>query len=386
MKVISKHVMANKASREKVQREVSIWGRLAHPNIIRLYETFESDKHFLYIEELCAGGDLLTYVRKRRRLSESVARAVLWQIMAALQYCHRRNIVHRDIKLDNVLLTAEGAVKVCDFGVSRVATPGERLSEKCGTPAYLAPETIVGGENCDGFAADVWSAGIVLYAMIYGTVPFKAKSVEELSQLIIGGKPELHDDVSPEARDLIQHMLDKDPRRRSSIIQVLVHPWFGNGDDPAAGVRLFTKEESQRVAEEFSYPTDGRDEDELADEEDKFVEQDIDESQSELTKNATTKSDVFAPFNTTMTVQCDVMETADHPLLEKGHVLRLGPQTREADAQYERNNNGQVDNGVYNAGEKSPAPSKPETEVSLKAAPEPKKSVVGIHTLTERKE
>lgn len=112
VKSISKKIMTDETSKNKVMREFSIWERLQHPNIIQLYEVFESEKHLLYIEELCAGGDLLTYVRKRRKLKESVAKVVLKQILEGLNYCHSQSILHRDIKLDNILLNSEGIVKV----------------------------------------------------------------------------------------------------------------------------------------------------------------------------------------------------------------------------------------------------------------------------------
>jgi NUAK family SNF1-like kinase len=112
VKTIKKEVMTNEDSRKKVLREVSIWEQLTHPSVIRLYETFESEKYFLCIEELCSGGDLLTYVRKRRRLNESVAKYILKQLLEGLYYCYSKNILHRDVKLDNILLNTEGKIKV----------------------------------------------------------------------------------------------------------------------------------------------------------------------------------------------------------------------------------------------------------------------------------
>ena len=112
VKSISKQVMTDEVSKNKVLREVSIWEQLRHPSVITLYESFESEKHLLYVEELCAGGDLLSYVRKRRRLDENVAMFLFKQILDGLYYCHSKNILHRDIKLDNILLTGEGRVKV----------------------------------------------------------------------------------------------------------------------------------------------------------------------------------------------------------------------------------------------------------------------------------
>lgn len=112
VKSISKQVMTDETSKNKVLREVSIWEQLRHPSIITLYESFESEKHLLYVEELCAGGDLLSYVRKRRRLKENLAMYLLKQILDGLYYCHNKNILHRDIKLDNILLNSEGQIKV----------------------------------------------------------------------------------------------------------------------------------------------------------------------------------------------------------------------------------------------------------------------------------
>ena len=112
IKSIPKQIMKDEQSKNKVMREVAIWEQLSHPSIIRLYETFESEKHLLYVEELCVGGDLLTYVRKRRKLKEKVAKFVFKQILDGLYYLQSKNILHRDIKLDNILINSEGNIKV----------------------------------------------------------------------------------------------------------------------------------------------------------------------------------------------------------------------------------------------------------------------------------
>ena len=129
--------------------------------------------------EICAGGDLLNYVRKRRQLKEEVAKSVFKQLINGIAYCHSKSILHRDIKLDNILLSSNGEVKICDFGVSKAVKRGEMMTEQCGTPAYIAPE-ILADRGYEGFAVDIWSAGVVLYAMLYGVVPFRANNMSEL--------------------------------------------------------------------------------------------------------------------------------------------------------------------------------------------------------------
>ena len=112
MKSINKTYLSEESSKQKVMQEVYILKRTRHRNVVRLYETFETSKHILFVIEMCSGGDLLNYVRKRRRLKEDVAKYLFKQIVEGLQYCHSKNIVHRDIKLDNVLVTEKGEVKV----------------------------------------------------------------------------------------------------------------------------------------------------------------------------------------------------------------------------------------------------------------------------------
>ena len=148
-------------------QEVMILKQTSHRNIIKLFEYFQTQRHVLIVIELSTGGDLLSYVRKRRQLKEDIAKSLFKQIIEALRYCHSKRILHRDIKLDNILLTLEGDVKICDFGVSKIVRPGEKMTEQCGTPAYIAPEILL-DRGYEGFAVDIWSAGVVLFAMLYG--------------------------------------------------------------------------------------------------------------------------------------------------------------------------------------------------------------------------
>jgi tRNA A-37 threonylcarbamoyl transferase component Bud32 len=156
IKSINKEFLEEERSRRKVAKEVSILKKLQHPNIINLYETFETEKHFLLVTELCPGGDLLNYVRRRRKLTEDVAKYFFKQLVEACIYCHKKGVVHRDIKLDNILLDQKGFLKLGDFGVSRAISRGEILRDQCGTPAYIAPEVLL-NEGYNGKKSDTWS-------------------------------------------------------------------------------------------------------------------------------------------------------------------------------------------------------------------------------------
>lgn len=131
-------------------------------------------------------------------------------------YLHARNILHRDIKLDNILLDGKGQVKIADFGVSKQVRQGEVMREQCGTPAYIAPE-IIRDRGYTGFKADLWSAGVVLYALLYGTVPFKANNMQDLHKLILSAKYNLKDEITDQAKHLLRSLLEPDPVRRLTI-------------------------------------------------------------------------------------------------------------------------------------------------------------------------
>ena len=142
-----------------------------------------------------------------------------------MAYIHRKRILHRDIKLDNILLDGKGNVKIADFGVSKLVKPGYVMHEQSGTPAYIAPE-ILREEGYMGFKADIWSAGVVLYAMLQGTVPFKASNMKELHKMIIKGKYHFKEELSDEAKSLVKAMLNTDPKTRININKIMKHPWM----------------------------------------------------------------------------------------------------------------------------------------------------------------
>lgn len=177
IKTIDKTLIQDDYSRWKVLQEVHLLKKIWHSNIIRLLEVFESQKHLLMVMEYAGGGDLLKFLKERGPMKESDAKFVFKQIVYGLSHIHCWSVLHRDIKLDNILLDCVTGVKICDFGVSKIMKKGVLVNESCGTPAYLAPE-IVKEEGYWGFSVDVWSLGVLLYAMLQGTVPFKADSMD----------------------------------------------------------------------------------------------------------------------------------------------------------------------------------------------------------------
>lgn len=352
IKSLNKKHMQDESAKKKVLLEISILEKLKHPNIVRLYEIFESEKHMLHVNELCVGGDLLTYVRKRRRLRENLAKYLFLQIIDGLRYMHSKGILHRDVKLDNLLLDETGKVKICDFGVSRFVSPGQLMTEQCGTPAYIAPE-ILKGRGYTGYAIDVWSAGVVLYAMLYGSVPFKGNGIQEMHPYILAGDYKLGEEASETAKDLIRKILNVNEKERITIEGILSHEWMQN-IKPIDNI--FNQEELEEIDNDFNisqakniyklykmntFNTEMHDI--------PFTEGNIDSTQNALIKNVTTKSVVLAPFNSTLT-NLDIFdfEEPNTKILPKKKIIKFKGRVKELDREYEKNNNGDLDNGVYN--------------------------------------
>ena len=248
--------------KKKVAQDLQILQHLTHHrNVVKLYDSFETKSHLCFVMELCAGGDLLSFVRRRKKLEEQMAKFIFKQAAKGLAYCHRHLVMHRDIKLENLLLDDEGVVKLCDFGVSQhLASPDDLIKDQCGTPAYMAPEVFECTKEFSGQQADVWSLGVCLFAMLCGMVPFKGRSVTELRNNIINSplKYPVEDKkkLSREARHLIKIMLRKDPKKRANLHQVLRHPWLS---DCPKSMAIFSHSELKKI-KQMSNPACGGDE------------------------------------------------------------------------------------------------------------------------------
>ena len=216
-----------------------------------------------FVMELCPGGDLFSYIKKRRRLKENQAKYFFAQILKGLDAIHKQQILHRDIKLENIMIDATGSVKIGDFGVSRRLKAGELCFEQCGTPAYIAPE-LLGRKGYCGYLADLWSAGVCLYAMIVGSVPFKASTISQLHKLICEGtfsfefQSGSHKKTSSKSskslfsdnvKDLISKLLCVNPLKRLSAEEALKHPWFKDVKEVMQDI--FTEKEKAIILKDY---------------------------------------------------------------------------------------------------------------------------------------
>ncbi|MBA0712333.1 hypothetical protein Golax_011441 [Gossypium laxum] len=208
-----------------VRREIKILRLFMHPHIIRLYEVIETATDIFVVMEYVKSGELFDYIVEKGRLQEDEARNFFQQIISGVEYCHRNMVVHRDLKPENLLLDSKCNVKIADFGLSNIMRDGHFLKTSCGSPNYAAPE-VISGKLYAGPEVDVWSCGVILYALLCGTLPFDDENIPNLFKKIKGGIYTLPSHLSPGARDLIPRMLVVDPMKRMTIPEIRQHRWF----------------------------------------------------------------------------------------------------------------------------------------------------------------
>jgi len=224
IKILNKKKVASLNMDEKVWREITILKLFMHPHIIRLYEVIESPTDIFVVMEYVQGGELFDYIVSKGRLTEGEARLFFQQVVSAIDYCHQYGVVHRDLKPENLLLDDQKRVKVADFGLSNLIRDGEFLKTSCGSPNYAAPE-VISGKLYAGPEVDVWSCGVILYALLCGNLPFDDESIPALFKKIKGGIYTLPTFLSEGARDIIPKMLVVDPLKRATLEEVRNHPW-----------------------------------------------------------------------------------------------------------------------------------------------------------------
>lgn len=225
IKIINKRKMETMNMHEKICREINILQFLKHPHVIRLYELLDTPTDIFMVMEYVPGGELFDHIVHQLRLKEDEARRFFQQILSGVEYCHQCMVTHRDLKPENLLLDSNLHVKIADFGLSNRMKDGEFLKTSCGSPNYASPE-VVSGKPYVGPEVDVWSCGVVLYALLCGSLPFDDENVPNLFRKIKHGNFTLPGHLSSEAKDLIVQMLVVDPTRRITFAQIRRHSWF----------------------------------------------------------------------------------------------------------------------------------------------------------------
>jgi MAP/microtubule affinity-regulating kinase len=226
VKVYEKSLLNRESRRRNVHREVHVLAKVTHRHIIGFREWFATDKHIYIVMENVCGGSLQSLLRKQplSRFDDATAKRLFAQICEGLGYCHSLRVVHRDIKLDNVLLDRHGCVKIIDFGFAVAIPQGQKLKIFCGTPSYIAPEIISGQPYA--FPGDVWALGVLLYVMLAGRFPFKASTQRELYRRIVRGSFQALENCVPEARELVDAVLQKNQDARPTVEQILTGSWI----------------------------------------------------------------------------------------------------------------------------------------------------------------
>ena len=225
---------------EKFEREINILINSDHPNIIKIYEVFESQRSLYIVMEECKGGELfdriIEHIESKKMYSEKDAAEMIRQVMSAVEYCHNNGICHRDLKPENLLYLNKGPekdnpIRVIDFGLSQMISSQKKLKTKVGTAYYVSPEILQGDytEKCD-----IWSAGVILYIFLSGDPPFNGPSDSaiygKIAQMKFNFPDKKWKNISKEAKDLISHMIAPENVRYTAK-EVLAHPWFKNASD-----------------------------------------------------------------------------------------------------------------------------------------------------------
>ncbi|XP_073177069.1 serine/threonine-protein kinase SIK3 isoform X5 [Lepidochelys kempii] len=239
IKIIDK-TQLDEENLKKIFREVQIMKMLCHPHIIRLYQVMETERMIYLVTEYASGGEIFDHLVAHGRMAEKEARRKFKQIVAAVHFCHCCNIVHRDLKAENLLLDANLNIKIADFGFSNIFTPGQLLKTWCGSPPYAAPELFEGKEY-DGPKVDIWSLGVVLYVLVCGALPFDGSTLQNLRARVLSGKFRIPFFMSTECEHLIRHMLVLDPSKRLSMEQICKHKWMKLGEADAEFDRLIAE-------------------------------------------------------------------------------------------------------------------------------------------------
>ena len=225
IKIVDKRFLENNQDIQRLRKEIKILKKIRHKNIIQLYDIMESKTNLYFVMEYCKGGELFDFIVKKKKLTEKEACLFFHQIINGVEYLHNQGIIHRDLKPENLLLDDKNQIKISDFGLSTFFTKDNYLQTACGTPSYAPPEMLEGLQY-NGEASDIWSCGIILYAMLCGCLPFTESKEEIIVEKIKKHEYKIPDYLSKEAQDILNHILKINPEERFTIENIKKHPWF----------------------------------------------------------------------------------------------------------------------------------------------------------------
>uniref|UniRef100_A0AAR2LDG5 non-specific serine/threonine protein kinase n=1 Tax=Pygocentrus nattereri TaxID=42514 RepID=A0AAR2LDG5_PYGNA len=214
---------------DKTQLNPTSLQKVSH-NIVKLFEVIETEKTLFLVMEYASGGEVFDYLVAHGRMKEKEARAKFRQIVSAVQYCHQKHIVHRDLKAENLLLDADMNIKIADFGFSNEFTVGNKLDTFCGSPPYAAPE-LFQGKKYDGPEVDVWSLGVILYTLVSGSLPFDGQNLKELRERVLRGKYRIPFYMSTDCENLLKRFLVLNPAKRGTLEQIMKDRWINAGSE-----------------------------------------------------------------------------------------------------------------------------------------------------------
>ena len=229
IKILKKKKMQKSKDKSRLEREISILKRLNHINVIKIYKITEELENYYIVMEYCENGELFNYIVAHQRLSEEETSYFFYQLINGLDYIHHKNIVHRDLKPENLLLSKDNILKIVDFGLSNYYyLDGKLLSTPCGSPCYASPEMVC-GNRYNGFRIDIWSCGIIIFAMICGYLPFEDPDNEILFKKIMKCEVDYPDYLSDDVLDIMNKIIVVDPNKRYNIEQIKKHPFYLKG-------------------------------------------------------------------------------------------------------------------------------------------------------------
>jgi len=232
IKILEKKKMISQDDKERVEREIEILNKINHINVIKIIKIIKDPDKIYIIMEFCENGELFNYIVKKQNLDEEEAAYYYYQLINGLECLHHYGIVHRDLKPENLLLSKNNILKIIDFGLSNYFNKMDLLSTPCGSPSYASPE-MVSGNKYDGFLIDIWSSGIILYAMICGFLPFEDQDNEILFKKIYECKVEFPNDIdiSKDAIDLMKKIMVSNPKKRITLNQIKNHGFYLKGKE-----------------------------------------------------------------------------------------------------------------------------------------------------------